>query len=241
MSIASLKESFSTIASLATKEGTIAAKEAYTRAPGVMSRYAATAREYVSQAVHGSPTRVSKPQQKRGDDDGCSNWEPPENSFTLPEKTRARSPSPSPDWQSDPAGLRAPEKVRRQGTNKLEYREKAGLEPERMGQHAYRTKAKIGTTVEREDSCYDPLGVSSEWRRAREFDEGTKRRKTRVSEDWSNKVEKDYDPNRRHPRLDVGKEGMESEALARRKAQGFEEPKYENAEEGDEGTEQDLR
>lgn len=241
MSIASLKEGLSTLASLATKEGGVAAKEAYTRAPGVVSRYAATAREYVSQAVQGSPGGVSKSQQSWGDEDECPDWEPPGNSLTFPGETGGRSRSQRPDWESDPAGLRAPEKTRGQGASKLEYRERAGLEPERLGQHAYRAKTKIGTTVEREDSSYDPLGVSSEWRRAQELDERIKRRKKRVSEDWSNKVEKDYNPNRRQPGLDVGKEGMRSEALARRVADGFNERKHEGAEEGDGWIEQELR
>jgi len=241
MSIASLREGLSTMAALATKEGSIAAKEAYTRAPGVLSRYAATAREYVSQAVRGSPGGAPKPQQSRGEEDGCSDWEPPGNEFTLPGETTACSSSQRVDWESDLAGLRAPEKARGQGTNKLEYRERAGLEPERLGQHAYRTKTKIGTTVEREDSSYDLLGVSSEWRRAQELDEWIKRRKKRVSEDWSNKVEKDYNPNRRHPGLELGKEGMRSEALARRVADGFNERKHEGAEEGDGWIEQEFR
>jgi len=233
MSIASLKEGLSTMAALATKEGGIAAKEAYTRAPGVMSRYAATAREYVNQAVHGSLGGEPKPQQSEGEEDECSDWEPTGNSFTLPGETIACSRSQSPDWESDPAGLRAPEKARGEGTNELEYCERAGLEPERRGQHTYRMKTKPGTTVERGDSFYDPLGVSSEWRRAHELDERIKRRKERLNEDWLNRVEKDYNPDRRHPRLDVGKEGMESETLARRMAHGLKERKYQSAEEGD--------
>lgn len=231
MSVASLKEGLSTVAALATREGSLAAKEAYTRAPGVMSRYAATAREYVNLAVHGSRGGISKGLRSEAEEDGCSDWEPPRNEFTLPERTGGCSPSRSPHWESDPVGLRAPEKARGQGIKRLEYREEAGLETECRGQHPYRTKLKIGTTVEREDSCYDPLGVSSEWRRVQEIDERIKRRKKRVSEDWVKKVEKEYNPDRKHPRLNVGYEGVESKALARQVVNGFRERKKQSAEE----------
>lgn len=233
MGAASLKEGLSTVAALATKEGSLAAKEAYARAPEVMSKYAATAREYVNLAVHGSLGGVSQGPQSEGEEDGCSDWEPPWNKFTLPKKTGGCSPSQSPDWESDPVGLRAPEKARGRGINKLEYREKAGLEPESRGHNTYRMTKRIGTTVEREDSCYDPLGVSSEWRRTQEVDERIKRRKKRVSEDWVKKVEKEYNPNRRHPRLDVGNEGVESKALARRVVDEFRDRKYQSVEEGE--------
>ena len=240
-SVASVKDGLSTVAALA-------AKEASARLPTAVAEYAATARDYVSQAVRGSPHKVSVLQQSGGVGYGNTDWEPPVNSFTLVEEARARSPSP--DWRSDKAVLRELEKDRRRGMNgadKLDHCEKAALEQQRHStgakhpsQNELRAKEQTGPVFERDKLYYDPLGVSSEWKRAHEFDERTRQRKQRLSEDWKNKEEKDNNTDRRRPELKIQGEVTKTKALTRRTAHGLAEREHQSDEESNGWTKQKM-
>ena len=185
LSVDSVKDSISTMTALAIKE-------ASARLPNRVFGYAATASNYISQAVRRSPVIVSEPQHTGGACHGYTDWEPPANSFTLAEEFKALSPGLN--WRRERAGVQKVDKGLMLGAQqnlKQNRNEHATFKQKRPVEHAYCMREQRGPTFEKEKLYYDPLGMSSQWKRADPMEKWHRQRKKRLSEEWKSKEEKE--------------------------------------------------
>ena len=184
LSVDSVKDGISTMT-------TLAAKEASARLPDRVFRFAATASNYISQAVRRSPAIASEPQQTEGACHGYMGWEPPANSFALADESRALSPGLN--WRRERADVQKVDEGLMLGAQRISKRdrsEQATFKQEGPTEHAYRMREQKGPGSEKEKLYYDSLGMSSQWKRADPMEEWHRQRKKRLSEEWKTKEEK---------------------------------------------------
>ena len=208
------------------------------RLPVVVSEYAASAKEYLGQAVRGGPERGSSSLQSGGMASGESDWMPPVNSFTLKGKGKERvaesSSLPRRDVDVSPRDLECERRRLRNGSDELDHHENPLRKQKRHSEHTYDPGEHAGPFISREYPeyhDYDPLGHSGQWKRAHELEQRTRERKKRVKDEWKNREEKECNPDRWLPQLRVGGEVMKQTPFTRRTEHGLtggvdEEEKY---------------
>ena len=191
LSVDSIKDGISTMT-------TLAAKEASARLPNRVFGYAATASNYISRAVRRNPVIASEPQQTGGACHGYTDWEPPVNSFTSAEESKALSPGLN--WRRERAGVQKVDKGLMLGAQRISKQDRiehATLKQKRPTEHAYCMREQRGPSFEKGKLYYDPLGMSSQWKRADPTEEWHRQRKKRLSEEWKSKEEKESWEDRR--------------------------------------------